>query len=215
MSTKLVCQTLLVPLLVIGPWLTACSPAAPPPTAAPPTAPRDEPAPTAGPETMAAAARGPSSGGRTATPVPEWYTLSLTDVHNGQPFTIASFAWQVVLIMPMAQQCPNCLLQQEEVRQMRHTLGNPPLFLVSLDVDPNDDAGSLKAYADQNNIDWRAAVAPEPMTRALGQLYGADLLNPSLTPMLLIDQYGVAHLLSAGLKQAEELRISVEPYLLR
>ena len=101
MSTKLVYQTLLVTLLVIGPWLTACSPAAPTPTAAPPTAPpptatRDMPAPTAGAATLAAAAGGSSSGNRTATPVPEWYTLSLTDVHNGQPFTIASFSWTEV-----------------------------------------------------------------------------------------------------------------------
>ena len=212
MSAKPVFQTFVVALLVIGPWLTACSPAATPTRTATVAA----PAPTADASVLATAAAAPPSGSLTATAAPDWYAISLTDVRTGQPFTIADFSGKVVLIETMAQWCPNCLFQQGETRKMRQQLSNPPdLILVSLDVDSKEDAASLKDYTDQYGFDWRSAVAPLLVARALGNLYSAEYLNPPLDPMLLIDRHGVAHQLAYGLKQADDLKMIVEPYLVQ
>jgi hypothetical protein len=44
-------------------------------------------------------------------------------------------------------------------------------------------------------------------------LYTAQYLNPPLSPMLIIDRDGNVHHLEYGLKEAETLQKSVEPYL--
>jgi hypothetical protein len=93
-------------------------------------------------------------------------------------------------------------------------LGNPEdLISVSLDVDVNEDAASLKSYAVEYGLDWHLAVAPLEVARALGNLYTAQYLNPPLSPMLIIDREGNVHHLEYGLKKAETLQKIVEPYL--
>lgn len=160
------------------------------------------------PEATIAASAAPS--------IPDWYGFAMTDVRTGQTFTIGDFAGKVVLIEGMAQWCPNCRAQEDEVIKLHEMLGNPgDLVSVSLDVDVNEDDASLRKYAASLGYDWYFAVAPLAVARALGNLYSAQFLNPPVAPMLLIDRDGRAYGLPYGLKSAEALRLTVEPYLTR
>jgi hypothetical protein len=150
----------------------------------------------------------------TPTPIPEWFTHALTDVRTGEGFTINDFAGKVVLIQAMAQWCPNCIFQQAETREMITLLDNPEdLVVISLDVDLHEDEASLKQYTQDFGFEWRFAVAPVEVLRALGNLYSAEYLNPPVDPMLLIDRQGDAHQLDYGLKKAGELQETIAPYL--
>ncbi len=150
----------------------------------------------------------------TTTGAPDWFDIEMTDVRTGQPFTINDFAGRVVLIETMAQWCPTCESQENEVIKLHELLGNPEdLVSVSLDVDLNEDEASLKDYAAAHGYDWYFAVAPLEVARALGNLYSAQYLNPPVAPMLLIDRNGDVYGLPFGLKSAESLQKTIEPYL--
>lgn len=144
----------------------------------------------------------------------DWFSVELTDVQTGQTFTMNDYAGKVVLVETMAIWCPNCLVQANEIRNLHKLLDNPDdLVSVSLDVDLNEDQASLKEYAGGYDFDWHFAVAPLEVSRALGNLYSAQYLNPPLNPMLIIDRSGNVHTLEYGKKSAETLQKSVEPYL--
>ena len=150
----------------------------------------------------------------TTTPTPDWFDMELTDVQTGKTFTMNDYAGKVVLLETMAMWCPTCLLQAGQVQKLHRVLGNPEdLISVSLDVDINEDAASLKSYAYEYGLDWHIAVAPLLVARALGNLYSAEYLNPPLSPMLIIDRKGNVHHLEYGLKEVEALQKAVEPYL--
>ena len=150
----------------------------------------------------------------TAASLPDWFNVKITDVRTGQTFTINDFAGKVVLIETMAQWCPTCESQENEVIKLHARLGNPEdLVSVSLDVDLHEDEASLKEYAAARGYDWYFAVAPLEVARALGNLYSAQYLNPPVAPMLLIDRNGDVYGLPYGLKSAEALQKTVEPYL--
>lgn len=163
------------------------------------------------------AACSPSASTPTSEPVsttPEWFDMELTDVQTGEIFTMNDYAGKVVLVETMAMWCPNCVVQAHEVRKLHELLGNPDdLISVSLDVDVNEEAASLKEYSEGYGFDWHFAVAPLGVARALGNLYTAQYLNPPLSPMLIIDRDGEVHHLEYGKKSAEKLLESVEPYL--
>ena len=114
----------------------------------------------------------------------------------------------------MAEWCPTCLQQQREVARLHELLGgSSDLVSVSLDIDVHEDEASLKEYATALGYDWRFAVAPLEVARALGNLYSAEYLNPPFSPMLLIDRSGAAVSLPYGVKTAEYLRDTLDPYL--
>jgi thiol-disulfide isomerase/thioredoxin len=145
---------------------------------------------------------------------PDWFNIAMTDVQTGKTFTMNDFAGKVVLIQTIAEWCPNCIFQQAESRKMVQKLGNPEdLILISLDVDSHEDEASLKQYAQDFAFEWRFAVAPLLVQRAMGNLYNAEYLNPPLDPMLLIDRQGNAHQLPYKEKKMDELQKIVEPYL--
>jgi len=145
---------------------------------------------------------------------PAWFGVSLTNVRTGEAFTINDFKGKVVLVELMAQWCPNCKKQQGQVKLLNEQLGMPAdLVTVVLDVDPNEDAASLKTYAESNGFDWNYAVAPVEVSREIGKLYGDNFLNPPSTPILIIDRKGEVHPLPFGIKSAEDLMKAIEPFL--
>jgi len=150
----------------------------------------------------------------TAVKTPDWFAMELTNVQTGETCTMNDFAGKVVLVETMAQWCPNCIVQANYVKDLHELLDNPDdLISVSLDVDLNEDEASLKEYASSFGFDWHFAVSPLLVSRALGNLYSAQYLNPPLNPMLIIDREGNVHHLEYGKKDAEALRKVVEPYL--
>jgi thiol-disulfide isomerase/thioredoxin len=145
---------------------------------------------------------------------PAWFGVSLTNVRTGEAFTINDFKGKVVLVELMAQWCPNCKKQQGQVKLLNEQLGMPAdLVTVVLDVDPNEDAASLKSYAESNGFDWNYAIAPVEVSREIGNLYGDNFINPPSTPILIIDRKGEVHPLPFGIKSAEDLMKVIEPFL--
>jgi cytochrome oxidase Cu insertion factor (SCO1/SenC/PrrC family) len=143
-----------------------------------------------------------------------WFDMQLTDAQTGQTFTMNDFSGKVILVETMAIWCPNCIVQATQVKKLHDLLGNQDdLVSVSLDVDIHEDEAALKEYASSYGFDWPFAVTPLEVARALGNLYNAEYLNPPLSPMLLIDRDGNVHQLEYGLKDAESLQKTVEPYL--
>ena len=150
----------------------------------------------------------------TSTVTPEWFNVKLTDVQTGETFAIGDFAGKVVLLETMAVWCPTCILQASNVYKLHDQLGHPDdLISVSLDVDLNEEADVLREYIAEYGFDWRFAVSPLEVDRALGNLYSAQYMNPPLSPMLLIDREGNIHQLDFGLKDTDTLRQTVEPFL--
>jgi thiol-disulfide isomerase/thioredoxin len=145
---------------------------------------------------------------------PDWFGVALTDVRTMGSFTIADLKGKVILVEALAMWCPKCKQQQEEVKALHMALGGRDDFVsLGLDIDPNENASDLKVYSEQNGFDWVYAIAPAEVTRELGALYGAQFLNPTATPMLIIDRQGEVHPLPFGIKSAAELLSALEPFL--
>jgi thiol-disulfide isomerase/thioredoxin len=148
------------------------------------------------------------------TDLPNWFGAQLTDVHTGEILTVAGLEGKVVLVETMAIWCPKCLRQQQEVKTLHEVLGErDDLVTLVLDVDPNEDAENLKAYAAKNGFTWTYAVAPPEVAREIGQLYGDQFLNPPSTPMFIVDRQGQVHLLPFGRKTAGDLQEALAPFL--
>ncbi len=145
---------------------------------------------------------------------PAFFDATLTDAASMQPFTIHDYQGKVVLVETMAMWCPNCLQQQKQVEALHTLLGERDDFVsVSLDIDPNEEAGPLKSYVEKNGFDWTYAIAPAAVSREIGQLYGQQFLNPTSTPMFIIDRHGQVHTLPFGIKNAEALKNALDPFL--
>ncbi|MHB8089551.1 MAG: hypothetical protein ACYDH2_15020, partial [Anaerolineaceae bacterium] len=66
---------------------------------------------------------------------------------------------------------------------------------------------------ESNGFDWIYAVPSNEIVNEIANLYGANFLNPPLTPIFIIDRQGIVHLMNMGLKSAEDLKLFIEPFL--
>lgn len=145
---------------------------------------------------------------------PAWFSAELVNVRSGESFRIADYQGKVVLVETMAIWCSSCLRQQQQVKALHALLGERDDFIsLGLGIDPNEEAEMLKDYTEQNGFDWVYAISPAEVSREVGQLYGAQYLNPPSTPILIIDQHGEAHTLPFGFKSAEDLFSALQPFL--
>ena len=145
---------------------------------------------------------------------PEWLHTELTNARTGESFMVADFEGKVVLVETLAMWCSNCRKQQGEVQRLHDLLEERDDFVsLGIDIDPNENAEALQAYIDNHGFDWLYTVAPSEVSREIGQLYGDQYLNPPSTPMLIIDREGKVHLLPFGIKSAESLLESLQPFL--
>ena len=96
----------------------------------------------------------------------------MTDVLTGQTFSMNDFSGKVVLVETMAEWCITCIYQQNEVKKMQGLAGgSKDLVHVSLDTDLNEDAATLKEYANTYGFDWYFAISPLEADRAFANLY--------------------------------------------
>lgn len=119
-----------------------------------------------------------------------WLDIELTDAESGETFTLASLAGSVVALEPMAIWCPTCKSQQDNVRQAYADIEAAGARFISLGVDPNEGADSLANYAERNGYEWTFARSPEEFSRALNDLFGAQVLSPPSTPLIVLDTAG-------------------------
>ena len=156
----------------------------------------------------------PEAMGETMMDAPAWFGAALNNVSSGEDFTINDFKGKVILVETLAMWCPSCKRQQVQVKALHEALGmDDDLVSIGLDIDPNENAADLKAYAEANGFDWIYAVAPAEVSREIGALYGDQFLNPPSTPILIIDRHGQARPLPFGVKSAEDLKEFIDPFL--
>jgi hypothetical protein len=155
----------------------------------------------------------PASGMDAMMPA-KWVEVTFTDPVTEKTFKVNDFKGKVVLVETFAQWCTTCLTQQKEIMKLHEMQGmNSDLVSLSLDIDPNEDAGMLKAYLAKHGQNWNFAIAPADVSREISQLYGNQFLNPPSAPMLIIDRNGDAHPLPFGVKSAADLQKALEPFL--
>ena len=144
---------------------------------------------------------------------PDWFSEPLTNARNGDTFTIADFKGKVILVETMAIWCSNCLKQQQQVYDLHQMLDADNFVSVGIDIDSRENIEALNSYIIDNGFNWHYAVAPEHVAREIGNLYGSQFLNPPSTPMLIIDSHGEVHTLPFGIKDAEVLFETLQPFL--
>ncbi len=151
----------------------------------------------------------PSSGGSLVAPSvmldQVWATSPLIDVATGETFRIADHAGTVIIIEAMAIWCANCRTQQADVTAALEQLPAGSVVFVALDVDPNEDGGSLAAYRAKNGFAGRYAIAGLEVARALSAEFGDQVLNPPSTPMVIVGTDGRVTLTGFGHKSVDQI----------
>ncbi|MHB8132624.1 MAG: TlpA family protein disulfide reductase [Anaerolineaceae bacterium] len=145
---------------------------------------------------------------------PAWFGAELTNVQSGEKFKISDFKGKVVIVENIAMWCTECKKQQEEVKSLLESLGmNENLVMIGLDIDKNEVAEDLKAYATKNGYKWIFSISPEAVSNEFADLYGEQFLNPTSTPILVIDSKGEVHITPFGIKKSDDLKNIIEPLL--
>lgn len=147
----------------------------------------------------------------TASPAPAvvldqaWATAPLVDVATGESFRIADHAGSVIVIETMAIWCTNCRAQQHDVETALERLPADRVTYVVLDIEPSEAASSLAVYRERNGFTGRYAIAGRDVARALAAEFGDQVLNPPLTPMIVIGTDGRVTFTEFGNKSPDEV----------
>jgi hypothetical protein len=149
-----------------------------------------------------------------ASMIPNWFSVSLIDVNSGEAFKVEDFEGRVVLVETMAMWCSTCLRQQKEVVQLHVLLNDTDAFVsLTLDIDPNEKAEDLQTYMQNQGFFWTYVISPAEVSREIAALYGDGFLNPPSAPMFVVDAEGDVHPLRFGVKDANELLETLQPFL--
>jgi len=109
------------------------------------------------------------------------------------------------MVAAMAIWCVNCRLQQQSVQAAIAAVGTHDLVYISLDVDPNEHAQDLAAYARREGFDWHFAVASPEVSRSLAGTFGPEILPPPSTPLVLIGPNGAIITKRLGIASSTDL----------
>jgi hypothetical protein len=197
--------------LAIGLLLAACSAPAggePATASAPPTPAAPSVDATASPQ---AASDEPAVSGAPDDPDPTpvafddaLLAMELRDVRSGETFTLGELAADApVIVETMAIWCSNCRQQMHEVTAAHDLAG---FHSVSIDVQSDELAEDLVAYAAREGFDWPFVLADAQLATALRDRFGTEILFPPGMPKLLIRTDGSVELLPLGdLLSADEI----------
>jgi cytochrome oxidase Cu insertion factor (SCO1/SenC/PrrC family) len=145
---------------------------------------------------------------------PIWLTVPVTSASSGETFSIDSLNGKVVLVEGMATWCPTCWAQGKEIKTLLDSLNKRSDFVaISLALDTNEDAEALKEYARIGGYTWNFVTSTTPMYRDIGNRYGATYLDPTFSPILIVDKKGKIHNYRKGLIKFDELKSIVKPLL--
>lgn len=147
-------------------------------------------------------------------PSPEWTTVSVIDSKTGKSFSIKDELGKVVVVEGMATWCPSCWAQGREIKSFLADLKDTSnLVVISLSLDTKESAADLNDYAKIGGYSWQFVTSTIPLYRDLGNRYGATYLDPTLSPMFIIDKKGQIQNFRKGLIKAEELSQIIQPLM--
>jgi thiol-disulfide isomerase/thioredoxin len=140
--------------------------------------------------------------------LPAWQTVELEDVLTGEAFTVGQFDTPVIL-ETFAVWCPKCTSQQEKLTELKADSGDD-VTIVSLNVDPNEDAEKVKQHASERGYDWRYAISPTELTSALVEEFGQVMTSAPSVPIVTVCPDGSAALMEQrGVKSIESIKDAV------
>lgn len=134
----------------------------------------------------ATTAADPSSG-----PAP-WQSIELDSVRGDEAFTIGGLDAPTI-VHSFAVWCPKCERLSNELASVTGSY-----TVLGLNTDPNEDAETVRAYAEENGFQWRFAVAPPALTDALVAEFGSTAVNAPSTPVVVVCEDGATTFLSGS-----------------
>lgn len=137
-----------------------------------------------------------------------WKSIPFRDVRTGETLTIGGFSGRPVILYAFTVSCPICTSQQKEITALKSALGDQ-VEVVGLDIDPREDAETLKAHIARNEFAGYYALSPIEMTQSLLDEFGPVVITPASAPVIALCPDGTARLLDTGIKSAESLRAAV------
>ncbi len=141
-----------------------------------------------------------------AAPAVAWLGVELTDVRTGAAFTLAEFTEKPVLLEAFAVWCGTCTNQQRQIAALHEEVGDT-VVSVAVNTDPNETETQIVRHLDRHGFDWRYAVSPAELSRALRNDFGVSVLHPPSAPVILIcPGQTERRLLRRGVKRADDLQ---------
>lgn len=129
-----------------------------------------------------------------------WRTVELTDVREGESYSIDSLE-KPVLLETFAVWCPTCTRQQQEIKELH---GDVNFTSVSLNVDQNENADKIRSHIQSNGFDWRYSIAPATLTQKLIREFDPSMAQPPSAPVVLVCENS-SRKLKNGVKPASKL----------
>ncbi len=134
-------------------------------------------------------------------PAPEFSIQSI----DGEPINLDQFRGRVVVLDLMATWCQPCVLQMEELNQLRAAYPESRVVILSIGVDQSEDDQQLRTFRDQNHAQWRFARD----TDDVGDKYDAG----QIPTMAIVDQEGNLAWRHVGVATYPDLQTQVEKLL--
>ena len=135
-----------------------------------------------------------------------WQTIPLTNVANGESYTLADFKGKTVYVEPMATWCTNCRRQLQNVQQAINTLGDQEeIVFIALSLETNLGDGDLANYAANEGFSMVFSVMSEELLTALVDEFGRSAANAPSTPHFVIRPDGTFTELSTGFEDPAEV----------
>jgi thiol-disulfide isomerase/thioredoxin len=142
---------------------------------------------------------GSGEGGESVDADAVWRTTELTDVLTEETFSIDRLDGPVA-IQAFAVWCPKCERQSRALASVDESV-----TVVSLNIDPNEDAAKVREHAEGNGFDWRFAVAPTEMTESLVEAFGTAITNAPSTPIIVDCGDGTTEFFSGSQQSAQTI----------
>ncbi len=137
-----------------------------------------------------------------------WRSIPFQDIRTGETLTIGGFSGRPVILYAFTVSCPVCTRQQKEITALKTALGDN-VEVIGLDIDPGEDAETLKAHIAQNEFKGYYALSPIEMTQSLLDEFGPVVITPASAPVIAICPDGTARILDTGIKPSNILRAAV------
>jgi len=134
-----------------------------------------------------------------------WMNFQLTNVNDGETFTISELNTKPILLETFAVWCPTCTRQQREIKKLHDEIGDE-VVSISLDTDASEDEAQVLEHTQANGFTWHYAIAPSELTQSLIDEFGVGIISAPSVPMILICEDGSFRQLGRGIKRVQELK---------
>jgi thiol-disulfide isomerase/thioredoxin len=156
---------------------------------------------TVGTDILAGCTDSSSSGSDDDAASVDWRNTPLEDVTTGEEFTIGEFSVPTI-VHTYATWCSTCRRQHQEFVSLHEELGDE-IVLIDLNVDSGENADTVREHAERNGYDWRFAVLSDPVTEALVDEFGREVVSPPQSPIVLLCPDDSTHVLDKVTQAAD------------